>query len=988
MIFRGTALKSSRASVWFSVLVVVALIGFIAWMCVVDWTSANYLVRETKRALIVGDLKRAEELALRLARRSGQQNVGNLYAGEAAAKAGRPQEAIAYYARVPDDGSPPSTQALLATGDLMLNTLYNLSAAESAYQQILRRHPEDLAAHYRMSYVLGLQGRSWEASQHRLELVRGERAEPVQLVLLALADTAEENFHLVDDYARAQPDDPRVLCARAWIHLRREQLDAARTLLQRAVAVEPELLTAQGWLGRTLLEKPDAEFLAWQERLPPAADQHPEIWYTRGRWAQAHAQLEVAARCFWEAVRTDPEHTSANFHLSVVLDSLGQSAPAEVFRQRAKRLGDYTIAGKSFQLSGDRTSLQTAARLAKELGLLWEAWGWTQLLNQRVPGQSRVVDSMKRLRSQLDQLSGQELTRSNPAQNPARQIDLQAYPAKVQKVSASNTHRTVTHSAESSRVTFADLAESTGLKFQYRNGSQGQSAGNYMYEISGGGVAVLDYDGNGWPDIYLTQGTDWPPRADQREYLDRLYRNLGNGQFEEVSTAARLFENSFSQGPVMGDFDQDGFPDLYVANIGVNRMFHNNGDGTFTDVTSQSGTPGDGWSMSGVLADLNGDSLPDLYVVNYLSGSDLFERACLKDGTLRTCSPHEFSAAQDRFFLNLGDGRFADRTSEAGLVVPDGKGMGIVAADFDGTGRLSLFVANDAVPNFFFVNETASRGGEPHFAERGYASGLAVDADGRAQACMGVAADDANGDGLVDLFVTNFRGESKTLYLNQSQLTFTDDTRRTGLREASLDMLGFGTQFLDGELDGYPDLVVTNGHIGDLRASGIPFQMRPQYFRNHGQAQFVELPAATLGPFFQEKHLGRGLARLDWNRDGRDDFVVSHLTTPVALVTNQTESAGHFVAIQLRGVTSERDAIGTRVWVTSGSQKWCRQLTAGDGYQASNQRQLVFGLGQSTQIDRVEVHWPAGTTQDLGPLQVDREYLLIEGRQQPVPLSH
>jgi hypothetical protein len=366
--------------------------------------------------------------------------------------------------------------------------------------------------------------------------------------------------------------------------------------------------------------------------------------------------------------------------------------------------------------------------------------------------------------------------------------------------------------------------------------------------------------------------------------------------------------------------------------------------------------------------------------VGYVQGEHVFDRPCLMpDGSPRLCTPHEFPAAPDHLYLNLGDGRFADVSVEAGLDVPDGKGLGVVAADFDGSGRLSLFVGNDAVPNFLFVNETSAPGAPPRFREQGLATGVAVDGEGRSQACMGIAAGDADGNGRLDLYVTNFRNEANTLYLQHDALVWVDDTRRAGLHEASFDLLGFGTQFLDADLDGRPDLVVTNGHVGDLRRHGVPYQMRPQFFRNVGRGRFVELEGAAAGPFFQGEYLGRGLARLDWNRDGRPDFVVQHLESPAALVTNRTARPGHFLTLELTGTVSARDALGATVSLQAGGQTQTAQLCAGDGYLASNQRQLFFGLGAATTIERLEVAWPSGHKSVFTQLDADQELHLIEG---------
>jgi hypothetical protein len=551
---------------------------------------------------------------------------------------------------------------------------------------------------------------------------------------------------------------------------------------------------------------------------------------------------------------------------------------------------------------------------------------------------------------------------------------------------AAGTGPRATAASNEHRARFTDVAASAGLRFQYFTGAVAATRGKRMYEFTGGGIAVLDYDGDGWPDLYLTQGCAWPPREGAAEHLDRLYRNRGDGTFEDVTERAGLREARFSQGVTVGDFDNDGHPDLYVANIGANRLFRNHGDGTFEDVTELSGTAGNRWTTSCLLADLNGDTWPDIYAVNYLSGDDLFDRICeAPGGQLEICPPHIFAAAQDQLYINLGDGRFEEQTDSAGIAIPQGKGLGIVAADFEGSGRLSLFIANDAVPNFYFVNQTPQRGGKLAFVEQGLASGLALNASGNPQACMGIAAGDADQDGRLDLFVTNFYQESNTLYLQQAPNLFADATRAAGLEEPSFLMLGFGTQFLDGDLDGRPDLVVANGNVGEDPELRIPYRMRPQYFANLGGeagARFAELPAAKAGPYFAGEYLGRGLARLDWNRDGREDFAVTHLDAPAALLSNETPRKHHFLALHLRGVASDRDAIGSTVRVTAGARTWVRQLTAGDGYQASNQRMLLFGLGSEAQVQQVEIRWPSGGVQTYADLPVDREWLLIEGRAQ------
>jgi hypothetical protein len=487
--------------------------------------------------------------------------------------------------------------------------------------------------------------------------------------------------------------------------------------------------------------------------------------------------------------------------------------------------------------------------------------------------------------------------------------------------------------------------------------------------------------------VYLTQGCRWPPVAGQTEHLDRLYRNLGDGRFKDVTAASKLAEDRFSQGAAAGDFDNDGFADLYVANVGVNRLYLNQGDGTFRDVGAAAGINAEGWTTSCLLADLNGDGLAEIYDANYIQGDGVYEKRCFQQGRGRACPPTIFEPQPDRFYLNLGDGRFEDRGESAGLRPPGGNGLGLVAGDFDGSGRLNLFVANDQDANFYFVNRAPAPGASPSFVEQGVLSGLAYDGDGKAQACMGVAAGDANGDGRLDLFVTNFYQESNTLYLQDAGGLFADATAASGLRAPSYEMLGFGAQFIDGELDGHPDLVLTNGHIDDFSHQGIPYEMPAQYFRGLGDGTFAQPPAGDLGPFFQQKRLGRGLARLDWNRDGKEDFVVSHLDSPAALATNTSRRTGHFLAVQLRGRQSSRDAIGATVTVEAGGRSTKQWLTAGDGYQASNQRQLIFGLGKETRVDKLSIRWPSGAEQEFRDLASNREWIFVENSPRATALT-
>jgi hypothetical protein len=378
------------------------------------------------------------------------------------------------------------------------------------------------------------------------------------------------------------------------------------------------------------------------------------------------------------------------------------------------------------------------------------------------------------------------------------------------------------------------------------------------------------------------------------------------------------------------------------------------------------------WTTSCTISDLNSDGLADIYDVNYLAGDDIGRRVCTENGLPVACDPNLFAAAQDRLLQNVGNEAAIDFTGESGITKEDGKGLGILVADLLPSPSLELFVANDGEPNFLFESD----GTGFSYSETALLSGLSLDSAGRSQACMGIASGDIDGDGDLDL--TNFYREHNTLYLQTQPGQFEESTQEFGLFAPSLKMLGFGTQMLDANLDGWLDIAVVNGHVTDLSVDGTPYRMRPQFFVNEGGKRFTELRADVAGAWFDHEQLGRSMARVDWNRDGREDFVVSHLDTPAALMTNQSIRTGNYLKLYLRGVESHRDAIGARVSLVADGRELVRELTAGDGYQASNERVLVFGLGSATNASDVRITWPSGTVQQVPDLAANSTWTIVE----------
>jgi hypothetical protein len=610
----------------------------------------------------------------------------------------------------------------------------------------------------------------------------------------------------------------------------------------------------------------------------------------------------------------------------------------------------------------DRTEVERTTNLLAEMGRQWEAWAWINTMRE-VRGPSAWSD---RLQESLSHSLRSDPPRFHDDKDPARKHSLAHYPVFPGRDTPAIAEQ-APGIREDSRppVSFADQSATLGVAFTYHQGHDPRTQGVRIFETNGGGVGVLDYDHDGWPDLFLTLGKKEPVAS---AHHNRLHRNAG-GSFLDVTRAAGLDrDEGYGQGCSCGDFDNDGFTDIYVANIGRNRLLRNNGDGTFSDVTQQSGIRATAWTTSCLVLDLNADGHPDLFDVNYLEGDNVFLVECQAD----RCSVSNFRGAANLVQLSRGDGSFVPVPD--GLPPSKGKGLGIIALYLEGDTRPTLFVADDQVPNVL-LRPGAKDG---HYADEALVRGLAFNRDGQTTACMGVAAGDLDHDRRVDLFITNFTGESKVLYLQREGGFFEDAVLGSGLMMAGIPYVGWGTQCLDADNDGELDLVATNGHIADFGEAGVEYRMPTQFFRNLGGGRFVQQSAETLGPLFEQRGFGRSLATVDWNRDGRTDFVLGKLSDPTAIATNTTAGSGHWLDLRLRARRSARDAIGSMVTVHQPGAVHFQQLIAGDGFQASNERQLHFGLGKRNVIERIEIRWPSGSVTSLVSVPCDGTLEVVE----------
>ena len=850
------------------------------------------------------------------------------------------------------------------------------SAAESYYRESIEANPTESDAIDQLIFLLTLEGRTREAQQLAWERLRTGVITPNYLTILGVSQPSlDATSAFAQRCLAANASDPLPRLGLAYKAWRDDQLDEVRDQLAPVLKQYPELVDAHALWCRLLVELDDFEgFVAAHSRLPEKADDHPEIWLSRGIWAEKRGQLRAAVRCFGESIHLDPNSRPAHYRLSQVLTALGQPDLARPFAERAQKLTQLTLELGQLPRQATPEQYRPIIEHLEQLGRVREASAWCRRIaieTGSLPEWATAIEQRLAPRLQTEQSWISE------KQDLSRQIPWNDYPLPdfQQAKTTESQPETV---LRDSGIRFENEAEQAGLRFTYANGELSGDSES-MLQMNGGGVAVLDYDRDSLPDLCFTQGGQLPQEPISKSDQDQLFRNRGTaGGFVNVTGSLGLHDADYGQGATVGDLDNDGFPDLYVGNIGTNRLYQNLGDGTFSEMPVASDVKEPVWTSSTVMADLNGDHHPDLYAVTYLGGAAL-TKVCSKNSNPR-CSPLQFDAEPDRVYLNSGDGTFRDVTGQFGLQARDGRGLGVVAGDFDHSRRLSLFVANDMTANFYFRNQT-TQPGTPVFEEQAILSGLAYDKEGRAKACMGIAAGDPNRDGRLDLFVTNFHRQSNDLFLQEVDGSFVDHSREAGLYHPSFEPLGWGTQFLDADLDGELDLIVTNGHVYDPLDPRIPYAMLPQFFRNQGQARFVELAPAKLGRFFQQAWHGRALARLDWNGDGRDDACISQMNQPAALLSNRTDSPGHWVGFHLTAVDTARDAIGATIHLKSGDQTWITQLTAGDGFQASNERRLVFGLGERTTVDTLEIVWPSGNRQEFHGLETDRNWLLVEHRE-------
>jgi len=778
---------------------------------------------------------------------------------------------------------------------------------------------------------------------------------------------------------------------------------------------------ATGWLDRCVQRRPQ-DTAVWQARLDLAlaTDDTAGFWtavahlpsnrfdsgavHTLRAWLAARADEPSVERRELAALLQDaPGETQALERLAVLTFQAGETREAERLRSRK---ADMDRAQDRFRkiilLDSQSAYFQELAELSATLGRSFDAQGWS-LVNDAIPPAPRTT---------AGDHAASKNTLALPPALVEKAVDLSA-PYGIDFAGASRTtapslgdrlaqdraaaggHRgrpspsgatpAVDH-RRAAAPNFVDDAAAAGLRFSFDNGA---TLLRHLPETMSGGVALLDYDGDGWLDVYCVQGG--PLHQDRRQADttpaagDRLFRNRGDGTFEDVTESSKIAAIAWGQGYGMGvaagDYDNDGDPDLFVTRLQTYSLYRNRGDGTFEDVTQRAGLDGRRDSpTSAAFADLDNDGDLDLYVCHYMLWDPAHPRLCQNEkGEYFYCDPSKVEPAPDHVFRN-DRGRFVDVTTESGCSETKGRGLGVVAAYLDDDDLIDLYVANDGTANYFFRNL-----GKFHFEEVGAQAGVAGNADGGYQAGMGVACGDLDGDGRSELIVTNFYGEGATLYQNLGQGLFADRSAASGLGLATRYLLGFGIAMGDVTNHGRSDVMITNGHVNDNRAQHYRYAMPCRLFENRPDGRLVDV-SSQAGPPWDVLRVGRGLAAGDLDNDGRIDAVIIAQNEPLAYFHNRTRNAGSFVTFRLEGTGSNRDGVGARVTIKAGGRRQFAQRIGGGSYLSANEPRLHFGLGESSRLEHVEVRWPSGRIDSHADLPADTGYLLREGHRTPQPL--
>lgn len=892
--------------------------------------------------------------------------------------------AVELLGAIPEDHPQAGLAALGQAADWSMQ-LERFEEAERLYRKVLARAPQAAVVHRQLAFLYNRQGRRHEAAVHLQELCRLGNVQQDELhAMMVLGHAIFDDPNSATPRKKAYfPIGPAAEARMLYTASRYQEALAVLDPAVRAGEVPPSILAFYGLLS---VESQDEQrFQWWLARADASVQEYAEYWSAVGTHLLSQRRFSEAIRAFAESLNRDSTDIASMRRINQSLTALGQQEAADKWIDRYVVQRDVTLASNAIGESGPPSvdSYRTVAEGLDKLNRPLEAMTW-RLFEAFQRKASR--EEVEALNQQRMKLAASEQAFPGEAERMCG-ISREQYPLPKMEIPELSS---VTLPAAGEIPTelfvapvFKNVATEVGLDHNYQIASEAQLYRFALYQSLGGGAAALDYDLDGSIDLYLAQGSGDPPNL-VGALSNLLYRNVA-GQFEETTTVSGTVDKRYSIGVTAGDWNQDGFDDIVVANIGNKVFLLNNGDGTFRRQEFDSDPAMDVLTSSLALGDVTGDALPDIVSLHYVEDNTMLKRPQLSDdGNVLTVSPASFVPGVDRIAVNDGRGGFQSEKVSDSAKAPS-TGLGVVIADWDGQPGNEMFVGNDVRPNHLWSrvsnasedpreSSSAVSGPGRTWQDVAALTGCAHGSGGVSTASMGIAVADFDGNGKRDIHITNFYQEPVSLFMNRGG-SFEDRCVQYRLHRDSSSVLGFGCQAMDYNNDGRPDVAVTNGNIE--KAPGEPLQQSPQLFVNLG-SKFELTKVQDASGYWQGAYLGRGMTRLDFNHDGRQDFLITHLDSPSALMMNQTETPNHWLAVQLVGTTSERNAIGAQVDVHLADRVLSNWIVGGDGYLSRNQPTINFGLGEADKVTKLVVTWPSGEQQTYSSPVVDQYLLLVE----------
>lgn len=860
----------------------------------------------------------------------------------------------------------------------------NLAASTSRWKALVRRYPLMDQARHQLADLMNRQGYPFDASEHLRSLLRHGPLEQEELVSLAFPIRSWKSAEQID---AMEPKAAGVMLKAGALRIAGRVREAIE-LLDRSIDEADADPARDALYGRLLADAQEIDRLRkWITTVSDDCRRYPDYWMASGVLAADARRFDLAQACFAQVILREPHHVEAHYRLIEALESAGITEKADLVRRRVEALDAISRDLLAIRKTPSPRA-QSYAELAERLmivGRPLEAIAWQEIalakFSPRSPQRGQIKTYKKAVLREFPQ--GTDLAEitfglASESETLLRERLLEQFP--VEDLAPKITPQSPAPPASAgpkSAPRFVNVAGPRGLKFRYRNAPVPVEREFLIFQAFGGGVACLDYDRDGHVDFYFGQAGGSPPQELSRD-SNGMFRGDGE-RFTNVIEAVGADDRGYTLGVTAGDWNQDGFADILVGNLGHNHLWINCGDGTFALADSPSLSDPSVFTSSVAIADVTSDGLPDLIEVNYLDDDGVFEpiQHDAQGKPVSLPGPLQFLPTDDRLLISTGDGSMRARPIGGESQSEPSTGLALLVTDWDGQPGNEVFVGNDLMANQLWKLDRSGDAKVPGSAAA-VASGIAYGRYGKPTACMGIAAADFNGDQRVDLHVTNFENEWSNHYLQTGPGVFRDASVRHGIHKISHPMLGFGVQAFDYDNDTSWDLIVGNGHIEDLTEKGSRFAM-PTQLLTPGADGYRVAEVGGDPEYWSGEHFSRAMAKCDFDRDGRVDIVVTDLKRDAVLLANQTDSTNHWLQLELVGRRSERDAVGATVTAHWGSVSQTQVVQTGDGYLSKNESVLFFSTGDAERIDRLEIRWPSGATGQWSDVATDVRMMIVEG---------